>query len=41
YKRDRELGSIEANRDIRDIKICIIDIEEVVIHRVVKDKKIQ
>ncbi|CAG8476815.1 11211_t:CDS:2, partial [Scutellospora calospora] len=38
-KRDKELSSIVASRDIRDIKICIVDKEEAVIHRVVKDKK--
>ncbi|CAG8712047.1 3849_t:CDS:1, partial [Scutellospora calospora] len=40
-KRNRELDSIEASRDIRDIRISIVDIEEAVIHRVVKDKKVQ
>ncbi|CAG8705951.1 1641_t:CDS:1, partial [Scutellospora calospora] len=41
YKKDNELGSIAASRDIKNVKICIIDIEKAVIHRVVKDKKIQ
>ncbi|CAG8726383.1 511_t:CDS:1, partial [Scutellospora calospora] len=40
-KRDKELDSIEASRDISNIRISIIDIEEAVIHRVVKDKKVQ
>ncbi|CAG8722901.1 851_t:CDS:1, partial [Scutellospora calospora] len=39
YKRDRKLDSIEASRDIRDVKISIIDIDKAIIYRVVKDRK--
>ncbi|CAG8704638.1 632_t:CDS:1, partial [Scutellospora calospora] len=38
-KRDRKLDSIEASRDFGDVKIGIIDIEEAVIYRVIKDRK--
>jgi len=41
YKRDRELSDIEVVKNVRNIEISIVDIEEAVIQRVVKDKKLQ
>ena len=40
YKTDRELSGMEVVRNIRNIEISIVDIEEAVIQRVVKDKKL-
>ena len=40
YKRDRELSDIEVVKNVRNIEISIVDIEEAVIQRVVKDKKL-
>src|SRR5437868_1049185 len=41
YKRDRELSDMEVIKNVRNIEISIVDIEEAVIQRVVKDKKLQ
>src|SRR5439155_19394628 len=41
YKRDRELSDMEVVKYVRNIEISIVDIEEAVIQRVVKDKKLQ
>ena len=41
YKKNRELSNIEVVKNIRNIEISIVDIEEAVIQRVVKDKKLQ
>ena len=41
YKRDRELSDMEVVKNVRNIEISIVDIEEAVIQRVVKDKKLQ
>src|SRR6266487_4471406 len=41
YKRDRELSNMEVVKNVRNIEISIVDIEEAVIQRVVKDKKLQ